>query len=150
MTRLTERNKNMEREDALAFWDAIFGKDVKWHVDCFGTWMYREDYGDTSTTRKRPNGDGKEHSYGWEIDHIRPKSNFKKESDANFLNNFEPMWWNYNREKADNYPHFIVNNKEYKVVKCDICAEQGLLGYGIADKNGHRVDWKAKQKKYFV
>lgn len=38
---------------------------------------------------KRPGGDGKSYSYGWEIDHIRPKSDFKNESDAHIYNNYE-------------------------------------------------------------
>ena len=78
----------MEKEEALALWDVIYGKNNGWQIDCFGTWMYRNDYGDIETMRKRPGGDGKNYSYGWEIDHIRPKSNFKNESDANFYNNY--------------------------------------------------------------
>lgn len=140
----------MEREEALALWDAIYGKNNEWQIDCFGTWMYRNDYGDIETVRKRPGGDGKNHSYGWEIDHIRPKSNFKNESDANLYNNYEPMWWNHNREKADNYPQFTIDDRTYSVVRCDICSKNGLLGYGITDKNGNRIDWKAKKGKYFT
>ena len=140
----------MEREDALALWDAIFGKGVKWRGDCFGTWMYRDDYGDIETTRIRPGGDGKKHSYGWEVDHIRPKSDFENESEADLNNNYEPMWWGHNREKADNYPQFAIDGKDYTVVRCDICSKHGLLGYGISDKNGNRIDWKAKQGKYFT
>ena len=138
----------MTREDALKLWDAIFGNE-KWHVDCFGTWMYRDDYGDTETKRLRPNGTGKEYSYGWEIDHIRPKSDFEKDSDADLLNNYEPMYWNHNREKADNYPQFDINGNHYKVVRCGICDRHNILGYGIADENGNRIDWKYKQDKYF-
>lgn len=140
----------MEKEEALALWDAIYGENNKWQTDCFGIWMYRDDYGDVNTTRKRPGGDGKNHSYGWEVDHIRPKSDFKNESDANINNNYEPMWWGNNRDKTDNYPQFIIDGKSYSVVKCDICSKHGLLGYGIADKSGNRIDWKAKMGKYFT
>lgn len=140
----------MEREEALALWDAIFGKNHDWQTDCFGIWMYRSDYGETKTSRKRPGGDGKNHSYGWEIDHIRPKSDFKNESDANINNNYEPMWWGNNRDKADDHPQFTIDGKTYTVVKCDICSKHGLLGYGIADKNGNRIDWKVKRGEYFT
>ena len=140
----------MERKDALALWDAIFGENTMWKRDCFGTWMHRDDYGDTEKTRIRPNGDGKKHSYGWEVDHIRPKSDFRNESDANFLNNYEPMWWGHNREKADNYPQFTINEQEFQVVKCTIFSKNNLLGYGIADEEGNRIDWKAKQDEYFT
>ena len=140
----------MEREEALALWDAIYGKNNDWQTDCFGIWMYRNDYGDTKTSRKRPGGDGKNYSYGWEIDHIRPKSDFKNESDANINNNYEPMWWGNNRDKADGHPQFTIDGKTYIVVKCDICSKHGLLGYGIADKNGNRIDWKAKRGECFT
>lgn len=139
----------MEKEQALALWDAIYGENNKWQCDCFGTWMYRDDYGDTETVRKRPNGDGKEHSYGWEIDHIRPKSDFKNESDANINNNYEPMWWGHNREKADNYPQFDINKRQFTIVKCDICGSNSLKGYGIVDSKGNRIDWKGRTEKCF-
>ena len=138
----------MKREDALELWDAIFGNE-QWAVDCFGTWMYREDYGDTETKRLRPNGTGKRFSYGWEVDHIRPKSDFKNESEADFANNYEPVHWNNNREKADNYPQFAIKDKNYKVVRCEICSSNNLVGYGIADEDGNRIDWKFRQKEYF-
>ena len=141
----------MEKEKALAIWDAIYGKNAsKWQTDCFDIWIYRDDYGDTETHRKRPNGDGKEHSYGWEIDHIRPKSSFAEESEANLKNNYEPMHWQNNRDKADNYPGFTIGSKKYNVVKCDICSSNGLKGYGITDSTGKRIDWKAKQKQCFA
>lgn len=139
----------MEKEKALEFWDAIFGMNSYWQVDCFGTWMYRDDYGETEKTRIRPNGDGKKQLYGWEIDHIRPKSSFEDENDSNFLNNYEPMHWNNNREKADKYPHFVVNNRQYCVVKCVICRTNGFAGYGIIDEQGERIDWKGRMEKYF-
>ena len=60
------------------------------------------------------------------------------------------MWWNHNREKADNYPQFTIDDRTYSVVRCDICSKNGLLGYGITDKNGNRIDWKAKKGKYFT
>lgn len=139
----------MEKEKALELWDAIYGKNVLWQSDCFGIYMYRNDYGDTETMRIRPNGDGKKHYYGWEIDHIRPKSDFANEDDANFLNNYEPMHWKNNRLKADDYPYFSIKEKKYSVVKCDICSSNGLRGYGITDNNGKRIDWKGVTRTYF-
>ena len=138
----------MTKEDALKIWDDVFG-NTKWAMDCFGTYMYRDDYGDTETMRIRPDGDGKKYSYGWEIDHIRPKSNFSNESEANIMNNYEPMHWINNRDKADNYPHFEIEGKQYKIVRCDICSSNGLLGYGIKDENGNRIDWKGRINKCY-
>ena len=139
----------MEKEKALQIWDAIFGPNDKFQLDCFGTWMYRDDYGEVDKKRIRPNGDGQPHTYGWEIDHIRPKNDFESESDANFYNNYEPMNWHNNRDKADYYPHFTIKDKQYRTVKCDICRENGYKGYGIMDEYGNRIDWKGRLKKYF-
>lgn len=140
----------MEREQALELWDAIYGKGNEWQTDCFGTWMYRNDYGDMDTKRLRPNGSGKKYNYGWEIDHIRPKSDFSNEKSADLLNNYEPVYWSNNREKADNYPQFSIGKNNYTVVKCDICGSNGLKGYGIINEKGERIDWKGKTKRYFT
>lgn len=139
----------MERADALKIWDAIYGANTLWAIDCFGTWMYREDYGETKLTRVKPNTDGNKHSFGWEIDHIRPKSSFADEKNADFLNNYEPMQWQNNRDKADSYPHFIIDNEQYRVVKCNICSSNGFHGYGIINESDGRIDWKGKMGKYF-
>lgn len=140
----------MEKSKALEIWDAIFGANTKWAVDCFGTRMYRDDYGDTEKKRASPDGDGKQYHYGWEIDHIRPKSDFQNESDADLYNNYEPMHWQNNRDKADSFPHFMIDGKQYRIVKCDICGKHGLKGYGIIDQAGERVDWKGRNGKYFT
>lgn len=139
----------MEKEKAIELWKAIYGNAL-WAKDCYGTWMYREDYGDCNKTRCMPNGNGKSYNYGWEIDHIRPKSDYANENDANFYNSYEIVWYGNNREKADNYPQFTIGNRKYKVVKCDICGKNGYRGYGIVSLDtGKRVDWKAKSNRYF-
>ena len=43
---------------------------------------------------------GKTEQFGWEIDHIKPVS--KGGSDD--LNNLQPLQWENNRHKDDNYP----------------------------------------------
>ena len=139
----------MDKEKALEIWDALFGKSNLWVQDCFGTWMYRNDYGDVDTYRIRPNGSGRKYKYGWEIDHIRPKSSYQNEFDANFLNNYEPMHFENNRTKADSFPHFVINMQQYRIVRCDICHQNGFNGYGIVNEKGERVDWKGKQQRYF-
>ena len=60
------------------------------------------------------------------------------------------MHWDNNRTKADNYPHFEINGQKYTVVKCKICSDHGLKGYGIEDSNGVRIDWKGKNNSYFI
>ncbi len=139
----------MEKEKALEIWDSIFGAK-KWATDCFGTWMYRDDYGETDKKRNnRPDGTGKYYSYGWEIDHIKPKSKFGEESDADLMNNFEPLHWENNRSKADGFPTFMIDNNRYKVVKCEICSMHNLEGYGIVNSEGKRIDWKGVTSRYY-
>jgi hypothetical protein len=140
-------SNNLARE----LWNAVFGANTLWAQDCFGTYIYRDDHGDYETTRLRPGGTGQRYNYGWDVDHIRPKSDFTNESDADFWNNYEPMHRQNNESKADDYPHFTVKNRQYKVVRCDICSSHNLPGYGIIDvQTNRRVDWKGKQNRYFT
>lgn len=141
-----EINKDL----AMKLWTSMYGKN-EWQLDCYGTWMNKNDYGELSKKRIRPNGDGKHHNYGWEIDHIRPKSNFRDENESNIYNNFEIVHYENNREKADNYPVFSIGNKRYKVICCQNCSSNNILGYGIMDINSQeRIDWKGRTGKYFI
>lgn len=133
----------MDKNKALKLWDDVFGANTMFALDCFGTYICREDYGDYERQRRRPGGDGNLHQYGWDVDHIRPVANFPNESDADFWNNYEPMHRGNNVEKGDNYPQFYVKDKKYKVIVCTISKGKGCKGYGIEDEStGKRVDWK--------
>ncbi len=59
-----------------------------WRRDQCGALIRRAHYGDT------------ESRFGWEIDHVRPVS----EGGSDALINLEPMQWENNRHKGDNYP----------------------------------------------
>ena len=40
--------------------------------------------------------------YGWEIDHIVPRAR----NGSDFLSNLQPLQWQNNRSKGDNYPAY--------------------------------------------
>jgi hypothetical protein len=57
--------------------------------DSCGAWMQRSEYGKTS-------------NFGWEIDHIKPVAS----GGSDDLSNLQPLYWENNRHKADNYPNW--------------------------------------------
>lgn len=63
--------------------------------DSCGAWIKRVEYGNTNS------------SYGWEIDHIKPVS----QHGSNLLFNLQPLQWENNRHKGDNYPHWTCKVK---------------------------------------
>ncbi len=57
--------------------------------DRCGAWIVKSEYGKTT-------------DYGWEIDHIIPKSL----GGSDDLSNLQPLHWQNNRTKGDNYPNW--------------------------------------------
>ena len=74
----------------------IFGQDPNiYRKDTCGALMKKSEYGNTNS------------QYGWEIDHIKPSS--LGGSDA--LYNLQPLQWENNRSKSDNWPHWSCKVK---------------------------------------
>jgi hypothetical protein len=141
---------SIDKNTAMIIWNSIYGSQTQFVLDCFGTYICKMDYGDYDTTRQRPGGDGKDHQYGWDVDHIRPKASFDDESEADFYNNYEPMHRENNIKKSDHFPGFSVGKTEYTVVNCEICTSNGKKGYGIQEVlTGKRIDWKGVRGKCF-
>lgn len=92
--RNTDRNGKSFFEDAKkAVWNKaqiIAGYDSnKTRKDRCGAWIYWDKYGETV-----------ENGSGWEIDHIKPVA----KGGGDELNNLQPLQWQNNRKKGDDYP----------------------------------------------
>jgi len=81
-------------QDRLKVWEKaqiVDGYDsTLYRKDCCGAWMAYAKYGDTSNP------------YGWEIDHVYPKS----KGGDNHMENLRAMNWLNNRSKGDDYPSY--------------------------------------------
>ena len=85
---------NFSDETIQAVWNkgrVVSGRNaILVRKDIFGSLMSRSEYGNTNS------------KYGWEIDHIRPVSR----NGSDNLSNLQPLQWENNRRKGDNYPFF--------------------------------------------
>lgn len=75
---------------------------VDWRRDICGAVMKFEEYGNRNS------------KYGWEIDHIKPKF----EGGTDELMNLQPLHWENNNHKGNNYPIYackIPTNKRFKI-----------------------------------
>lgn len=74
----------------------VEGEDpATYRKDYAGAWIKRDEYGNTSS------------SLGWEIDHRKPVASGGSDN----LSNLDPLQWNNNRTKSDDYPEWKTSKK---------------------------------------
>lgn len=102
MANFTEDKINSVWEKATK----VDGQDsTKYRQDVAGAWIQRDKY-------------GKEESFGWEIDHMFPQSL----GGTDHLSNLQPLQWENNRTKADNFPNYStsISSTENKYAKKEL------------------------------
>lgn len=95
MSRNTTTNGGpFSNEQRIRVWEKaviLTGRNPnEYRKDRCGALIRWADYGDTSK------------STGWEIDHILPKS----KGGQDYLSNLQPLHWENNRRKSDDFPAF--------------------------------------------
>lgn len=90
----TDRNGSSFTEEVKkAVWNKaqiVLGVDSsKQRKDSCGAWIIWDKYGETT-----------ENGNGWEIDHIKPVA----KDGTDDLSNLQPLQWQNNRTKSDDYP----------------------------------------------
>ena len=89
---VNDNNQKVLRDAVWAKAEAISrdNEEKGFRKDDCGAWIRYQDYGDRSS----------ETNYGWEIDHIKPRS----DGGSDDITNLRPLHWANNLAKSDNYP----------------------------------------------
>ena len=91
---------DLNKETAIRLWVQQFGKRQK-AIDFAGREIAKAAYNDRNS------------NYGWNVDHILPQSRGGKTADHNLI----CCHIQTNDEKADKFPCFKANEKEFEIQK---------------------------------
>jgi 5-methylcytosine-specific restriction endonuclease McrA len=88
--------KSVDESKKLAVWNK--GREIVQNGNRFDPAIWRQDIcGNPMKYSEHGNITSK---YGWEIDHIKPKAL----NGSDDIENLQPLHWENNRQKADQYP----------------------------------------------
>lgn len=94
-----KEGRSFDEATKQAVWQkgqAVTGYDAnQFRKDTCGAWMEYKEHGNVNSPR------------GWEIDHVRPKA----AGGGDELSNLQPLNWENNRHKGDNYPNWTCKVK---------------------------------------
>lgn len=91
---------NINRETAIMLWNKRYGKVTK-VKDFAGREMDKGSYGNRNS------------KYGWNLDHILPQTQGGKNSESNLICSHIKT----NDEKANKFPCFVANEKNFEIIK---------------------------------
>lgn len=99
---MSEKRMKINHDTAMAIWSKCYGKATR-VKDFSGREMDKGSY------------DNRNSKYGWNLDHILPKSRGGKDSESNLI----CVNITTNDEKADKYPVFTSNDKIFEIIKVE-------------------------------
>lgn len=97
---MQDKTLDINRETAMQLWEKSYGKETRVN-DFAGREMDKGAY------------DQRGSKYGWNLDHILPKSQGGKDTESNLICTHILT----NDEKADKFPCFIANGKQFEIIK---------------------------------
>ena len=97
-----EKRMDINRETAMALWTKRYGKAIR-VKDFSGREIDKGSY------------DNRNSKYGWNLDHILPKSRGGKDTESNLI----CVHIETNDEKADKFPVFSANGQTFEIIKVE-------------------------------